>query len=77
LENNIRILSQEMHQKSFTMVVHAIIEAYLTKGWFWKTILRQWEKKYGVKIKLDSSTSSELLESHYFNEQGEELHLKG
>jgi ribonuclease G len=72
LENEVRVLGQEMGVKEFVMQVHPMVEAYLTKGW-WNNLKKSWQKKYGVKIKLEASTSSELLQSKYFSTKGEEI----
>ncbi|MEY2938133.1 MAG: hypothetical protein RL062_722, partial [Bacteroidota bacterium] len=74
LENEVRMLADEMKVKSFIMQVHPMVEAYLTKG-FWSNIKKTWQKKYGVKIQLEASSSSELLQSKYLSIAGEELQL--
>jgi len=75
LENEVRVVGQELGHKEFIMHVHPMVEAYLTKGW-WNNIKKSWQKKYGVKIKLEASSSSELLQSKYFSPSGEEIVLK-
>lgn len=74
LENEVRMIADEMKVKSFIMQVHPMVEAYLTKG-FWNNIKKTWQKKYGVKIQLEASSSSELLQSKYLSLTGEELQL--
>jgi ribonuclease G len=74
LENEVRVIGQELGVKEFVMQVHPMVEAYLTKGW-WNNLKKSWQKKYDVKIKLEASTSSELLQSKYFSTKGEEIVL--
>ncbi|MEN9333903.1 MAG: hypothetical protein RLY35_1083 [Bacteroidota bacterium] len=73
LENQIRMVAQEYKHKYVLMVVNPLVEAYINQGWFWKTLRTQWQKKYGIKIKVEGSTSAELLEVHYFDAHGEEI----
>ena len=72
LENEVRVIGQEMGIKDFVMQVHPMVEAYLTKGW-WNNLKKAWQKKYDVKIRLEASSSSELLQSKYFSTKGEEI----
>ncbi len=69
-----RIVSQELKHRQITMVVHPMIEAYVTKGW-WSNLKKTWQKKFDLKIQLDASSSNELLEAHYFDAKGEEIAL--
>ncbi|MFN0031472.1 MAG: Rne/Rng family ribonuclease [Flavobacteriales bacterium] len=74
IENNIRFLSEDGSRKTLKLVVHPIIEAYLTKGW-WNNILKAWCKKYKLKIELQSSSSSAMLEYHFYDHDGEEISI--
>jgi hypothetical protein len=49
-----------------------MLESYIKQGWF-KSILKGWQKKYQVKIHVESNSSLELLEYHLYNQLGEEL----
>jgi hypothetical protein len=57
------------------LVVHPMLEAYLLQGWWWQTIKRGWEKKFGLKLTVDSNSSMEIMEFHIFNSLGEEVTL--
>ncbi len=72
IENSVRFLSESGNHKEIRLVVHQMVEAYLTKGWF-NSIIKKWRKKYGVKIVVEASTSSELLEYHFFDKEAEEI----
>lgn len=74
LENSLRFLSEEGTHKTIRLVVHPMVEAYLTKGLF-NSIHRRWRKKYHMKIMLESSSSSEFLEYHFFDSEGEEINV--
>jgi ribonuclease G len=74
LENQLRIISTELKHRQITMVVHPMVHAYVTKGW-WSNIKKNWQSKFGIKIQLDASSSNELLEAHYFDSEGQEISL--
>jgi ribonuclease G len=72
LENVVRFLSEEGRHKKVRFVVHPMVEAYLTKGW-WSNIIKQWSRKYKLKLQVEASSSSTMLEYHVFDEAGEEI----
>jgi ribonuclease G len=74
IEKNLNYLITHKH-KNLTIVVHPILYAYLTKGFFWKSKLAKWKKKFGQKIKVLSDTSYHLTEFRFFDENGEEIKL--
>ena len=74
LENGIRYLAEEGTHKQVKLVVHPMVEAYLTKGIF-TNIAKKWRKKYGVKLVVEASSSSEFLEYHYYDAEGEEINV--
>jgi hypothetical protein len=51
-----------------------MVEAYLNRGLF-KNITKTWSKKYKIKLRVEASTSSALLEYHIFDRDGEEVNL--
>jgi ribonuclease G len=72
LENTIRFLSEEGVHKSIKILVHPIVEAYLTKGFF-SNIVKTWKKKFKIKIEVENSSSNEFLEYHFYDQLGEEI----
>ncbi|MEO0405034.1 MAG: Rne/Rng family ribonuclease, partial [Bacteroidota bacterium] len=74
LENKVRFIAEETPHQSITLLVHPMVEAYLTKGWF-NSIIKKWRKKYKRKINLEADTSVELLEYHFYQAEGEEIIL--
>lgn len=74
LENGVRFLSEEGTHKQIKLAVHPMVEAYLTKGFFTNT-LKKWKKKYAMKIQIEASSSSEFLEYHFFDKEGEEISI--
>jgi ribonuclease G len=72
IENSISHLAEGEGHRRLTVMLHPIVESYLKRGWL-KSILRGWQRKYGVKIHVESNSSLELLEYHFYNQLGEEL----
>jgi ribonuclease G len=57
------------------LVVHPIMYAYLTKGWFWKTKMAAWNKKLGQKTRLEQDSNYHLTEYKFFDQRDEEIKL--
>lgn len=76
IENNIRLIVENSNVKDIQVVVHPIMEAYLTKGWWFNTILARWKKRFKIKIELISSSKNALLEFKFFDKNGEILTVK-
>jgi ribonuclease G len=74
LESAVRFLSEEGTHKSIRLVVHPMVEAYLTKGFF-NNFKKRWAKKYKLKLAIEASSSSEFLEYHFYDGEGEEISL--
>jgi ribonuclease G len=73
IEKNLTYLINHQH-KDLTLVVHPIMYAYLTKGWFtskkWK-----WQRKLGRKFKIKENSNYHLTEFHFFDKHDEEIKL--
>lgn len=74
LESSVRFLSEDATYKKIKMVVHPMVEAYITKGFFSNPV-KKWRKKYNLKIEVEASSNIALLEYHFFGENGEEINL--
>ncbi len=59
---------------SVSLLVHPMLEAYIKRGFF-SSMLKTWKKKYGFKISVESSTTLDLLEIHYYDQNQEEINL--
>jgi ribonuclease G len=57
-----------------TLMLHPMVEAYITKGW-WNNQLKRWKKSFGLKIVVEANSSMELLEHNLYDSQGEEVTL--
>ena len=74
IEKNLGYLITHKHS-SLKLVVHPILHAYLTKGWFWKTKIAQWNRKFGQKTEVVADTSYHLTEYRFFDKNEEEIKL--
>lgn len=62
--------------KEMTVVLHPMVEAYLTKHkMFQPNVLKSWRKKFKAKIKVEPSSTVEFLEYHVLDKNGEEISL--
>ncbi len=73
IENTLRYIMKEQNQKSVTLHVHPYIEAFITKGFFWSSLLHKWKKAYGGKIKVQSISSYGFMEYKFFNDLEDEI----
>ena len=53
--------------------VHPFIFSYLTKGFWFKKLSHQWQKKYGKKLVVQERDAYKMLEYRFYNEQEEEI----
>tara|TARA_B110000503_G_scaffold70996_1_gene110281 strand:+ start:161 stop:1711 length:1551 start_codon:yes stop_codon:yes gene_type:complete len=72
IENSISYLVEGEGHRRLTIMLHPMVESYIKQGWL-KSILKGWQKKYQIKIHVESNSSLELLEYHLYNQLGEEL----
>jgi ribonuclease G len=74
IEKNLSYLITHKHEQ-LKLVVHPILYAYLTKGWFWKTKMALWNKKFGQKTTVVADSSYHLTEYRFFDKNEEEIKL--
>ena len=58
--------------KNLTLIVHPIVFAYLTKGFF-SSILKKWKRKYKTNLKAKANTNCHLIDFKFYNEHEEEI----
>lgn len=73
IESNLRYLGSSQRERRLTIITHPYIQAYLTKGF--KSIRRQWQRKYKIRLTIKSAESYNLLEYKFFNAGGEEVQM--
>ncbi len=72
MKNQIQYFINEKKEKKITLAVSQFIYSYLTKGL--PSIIMRWRWKNKKWIKLIKSKSYNMLEYHFFNPAGEEIH---
>ncbi|MBC7863346.1 MAG: Rne/Rng family ribonuclease [Bacteroidia bacterium] len=73
IENTLGYIVKEQNQKDITLQVHPYLEAYITKGFFWKSILHRWKKTYSKQLKLKPIQSYGFMEFRFFNSIEDEI----
>jgi ribonuclease G len=73
IENSIRLIAETTAHKHIVVAIHPMVEAYLTKGWWFNTILSRWKKRFQIKIELQSSSNNALLEYKIFDANSEAI----
>ena len=74
IEREIVYFVEENGLRKFTIKVNPLLGAYLTRGTLLKpSIIRKWEKTYGIKLKLEESSSYALLQYEVADSQGVRL----
>lgn len=66
----------EQGNKLVTLIVHPMVEAYLTKPTgFLRSRIKDWRRDFKMKINLETTSESEFLEFHIYDGKGEEIVL--
>lgn len=73
IESNLRYLSKSQNIGRLTVETHPYIQAYLTKGF--RSIRRQWQKKYKIRLAIKPVESFNLLEFKFYDKVGESIEL--
>ncbi len=73
IESNLRYLESSQNERKLTILTHPYIQAYLTKGW--RSLRRQWQRKYKMRLTIKPMESFNLLEYKFLNAAKEEITL--
>lgn len=71
IENQIAYFAKDRGQKYIKVRVSPVVAAYLTKGLISKK--SRWRWKYGTRIDVVSDNHTGIIETRFFNREGEEL----
>ncbi|MGI6717892.1 MAG: Rne/Rng family ribonuclease [Bacteroidales bacterium] len=74
IEDTLKYLVSEQNEKKLNLGVNPYVYAYLTKKGM-NSIRREWQKKYGVRLKLHSMPNYSFLDYRFFNELMEEINF--
>ena len=53
--------------------VHPFIHAYLTKGWWLRSLKSKWQRKYGQKLEITERDAFKMLEYHFYDSKSAEI----
>ena len=73
IENTLRYITKEQNETDITLNVHPYVEAYITKGLFWKSIYHRWKKNYSKKLRIVPMQSYAFMEYRFFNKIDDEI----
>lgn len=73
IEGQLNLVKEYAEGKTITIGLHPYIAAYLSKGIF--TLKWKWGRNIGKKIKLLPMYDYDLLEYHFYDKNGQEIHL--
>ena len=62
-------LSQaSQNYNNIILKVHPFVASYITQGWF-KTIRRDWSRKFGCKLTIEEDTTYHMLQYRFLNNE--------
>jgi ribonuclease G len=72
IEKDFKYLIDQGHRE-LALHVHPIMEAYLTKGIFFNSIVWKWYSKYKVRLKVIADNNSPLTQYHFYDLKTDDL----
>jgi ribonuclease G len=76
IERKIKHLIQIQNLKKIKLVVHPFVEAYIKKGWWFRTLLSKWKRTYHRNILLSGSEDFQYMEYRFFDTNDEEINVE-
>jgi ribonuclease G len=76
LEDKIDIVVNHLKINEFVLHVHPYVDAYLAKGWWWKTIKHQWQRTYGKGCKVIPDENLGMLQFKFYDKNSIEINLQ-
>lgn len=74
LESKIKMLTEKLNIKSFTLYVHPYVAAYINQGIV--SLKRKWQVKYGFGVKIYPSQKLGFLQYEFIDKNGQEIDMK-
>jgi ribonuclease G len=72
IEKDLQYLLNQGHRE-LGLHVHPIMHAYLSKGFFFNSIISKWKRKYKVKLKLVSDNNFPITQYHFYDLKTDDL----
>lgn len=73
IQNTLRFIIKEQNQKGITLQVHPYIEAFITKGKWFKSMQWKWYFEFKQWVKIQPMTSYGFMEYKFFTKDMEEI----
>ncbi|MCE3229789.1 MAG: ribonuclease [Bacteroidetes bacterium] len=73
IENTLRYILTEQNEKKVTLNVHPYIEAFITKGGWFRSLQWKWRKEFKQWVKIQPMSSYAFMEYKVFNKDGDEI----
>jgi ribonuclease G len=74
IEKNLSYLLNHQH-KDLSLIVHPIMHAYLTKGFWFSSRQWKWRRRYKQAVKIKANTNYHLTEFHFYDKHEDEIKL--
>jgi len=72
IEKDFKYLIDQGHRE-LALHVHPILEAYLTKGVFFNSVVWKWYRKYKLRLKIIADNNSPLTQYHFYDRKTDDL----
>ncbi len=72
IEKDLKYLIDQGH-RNLVLHVHPIMEAYLTKGGYFKSIRSKWNRKYKTKLKIELDNNAPITQYQFYDGKTEEV----
>ena len=73
IERGLSFIVGQVRTKMLVLNVHPFVASYLKKGLF--PLFRKWNRKYGIRLKIQQVQSYHMLEFHFFDRFENEIDL--
>ncbi|MBO5881273.1 MAG: Rne/Rng family ribonuclease [Paraprevotella sp.] len=74
LEGKIKVMSENLKFKNFSLHVHPYVAAYINKGLY--SLKRKWQLKYGWGLRVIPSQKLAFLQYEFYDKEGQEIDMK-
>jgi ribonuclease G len=74
IEKTLEEIVEKVKTRKFLLRLHPFVAAYMKKGFF-SSLSKKWNRRYGVKLKVEPVPSYKMLEYRFFDRQENEIDL--
>lgn len=77
IERDMQFILQSRPKSDIQLLVHPYVEAYLKKGWWFKSIRWKWFFTYNKWIKITADADFHINQYRFFDTTGDEIRMNG